>query len=192
MMIRRLFFVLIPVVTLCGYAVRAEKDEFKSGPQAGDNLPGPFLSLVTNSSDDPGLVGKKTDFLEKYGADPAVLVFAQEMTEPLTGLVKKLDAEVAKNKSAKLRAVVVFLSDDEALEKNLKDYGEKQGIKNVNVAIMEPEGPKNYKLAKEAQVTVVIYKKRRVEANHAFAKGKLNDMVVERILADTAKLVSDK
>ena len=110
----------------------------------------------------------------------------------MTDLIKKLDAEVAKRKSAKLRAIVIILSDDDAVETNLKDFGEKQGIKHVNLAIMEPTGPKHYKLSKEADVTVLIYKKRKVEANHTFKKGELNEKGVERILADVPKIASKR
>jgi ChrR Cupin-like domain len=188
MTIRRVLFVLIPTLMLAGYAVRAEKDELKSGPQVEDKLPGPFLSLVTNS-EDPSLVGKKIDFFERYGGDPAVLVVAREMTKPLAGLVKKLDAEVAEMKSAKLRVIIVILSDGEAVEKDLTDLAQKEGTRNVNLAIMEPDGPKRFKLAKDAEVTVLMYKNRIVKANHAF-KGRLDEKDVERVLADLPKIVS--
>src|SRR5438552_3323465 len=128
---RRVLLLIVAALLVCGNAVPADNDDLKSGPQAGDNLPGPFLSVVAYSGE-PSLAGKKTDFFEQYGQDPVVLIFAREMTKPLTSLVKRLDAEVAKRKSAKLRAVVVILSDDDAVETNLKDFGEKQGIKSVN------------------------------------------------------------
>ena len=67
-----------------------------------------------------------------------------------------------------------------------------QGIKNVNLAIMEPDGPKHYTLSKEADVTVVMYKRRKVEANHAFRKGKLTETGVKAILADIPKISSQQ
>jgi hypothetical protein len=191
MAMRQLCFFLTLVFVLCCQVGTAEKANLKSGPQVGDNLPGPFHSLVAHSGE-PDLVGKKIDFSERYGQSPVVLVFAREMTNPLTSLVKKLDAEVAERKSAKLGAIVVILSDDDALETSLNDYGKKQAIKHVNLAIMEPDGPKPYKVSKEADVTVVLYKRRKVEANHAFKKGELNEKGVEKILADLPKITSDK
>ena len=187
MTIRKLVFVVTLAFVVGGDAITAEKGALKSGPQAGDNLPGPFYPLVAHSGE-PDLVGKKIDFSEKYGQSPVVLVFAREITNPLTTLVKKLDAEVAKRKSAKLRAIVVSLSDDYALEMSLKDYGKKKAIKHVNLAIMEPDGARPYKLSKEADVTVVMYKRKKVEANHAFKKGELNEKGVETILADVPKI----
>jgi hypothetical protein len=191
MTMRQLFFVFTLAFVLCVRAGTAEKGDLKSGPQPGDDLPGPFLSLVVHSGE-PDLAGKRNDFSEQYGQNPVVLVFARKMTSHLTSLVKKLDAEVAERKSAKLRAVLVILSDDDALETNLKDYGKEQAIKHVNLAIMEPAGPKLYKLSKDADVTVVIYKRRKVEANHAFRDGELNEKGVEKILADVPKITSDQ
>ena len=75
---------------------------------------------------------------------------------------------------------------------SLKDYGKKKAIKHVNLAIMEPDGARPYKLSKEADVTVVMYKRKKVEANHAFKKGELNEKGVETILADVPKITSDK
>jgi hypothetical protein len=188
MTMRRLFFGFVPAVLLCAYAAPAASGDLKSGPQAGDNLPSPFMSLVAHSGE-PGLVGRKTDFVEMYGQGPVVLVFAREMSKPVTRLVKKLDAEVAKRKSARLRASVVILSDDDALDNKLKKYGEKKGIKHVNLAIMEPDGPKNYKLSKDAAVTVLLYKRLKVQANHAFKKGELNEKGVRAILSDVPKIL---
>jgi hypothetical protein len=187
----RLVLILAAAVLVCAHAFPAEGDRLKSGPQAGDNLPGPFYPLVAHSGE-PGVVGKRIDFSEKYGQSPVVLVFAREITNPLTTLVKKLDAEVAKRKSAKLRAIVVILSDDYALETSLKDYGKKKAIKHVNLAIMEPDSARPYKVSKEADVTVVMYKRRKVEANHAFKKGELNENAVRRILADVPKVTSQR
>jgi hypothetical protein len=187
MMMGRLFLVLVSAVLLCTYALPAQNDGLKSGPQAGDNLPGPFHSLVAYG-EDPSLVGKKTDFSEMYGQAPVVLVFARDITRPLTKLLNKLDVEAAKHKAAKLRVIVVFLSDNDALENNLKEYGKQQAIKHVNLAIMEPDGPKLYRVSKEAEVTVVMYKRRKVEGNHAFKKGELTERSVEKIVRDVPKI----
>jgi hypothetical protein len=189
MTIRRLFWVLVPAVLLCGYAAAAEKADLKSGPQAGDNLPGAFGCVVAHSGH-PSLAGKRTDFIEMYGQAPVVLVFAREMSKPLTKLINKLDEEAARHKSAKLRVVVVMLSDGGALESNLKEQGEKQGLKHVSLAIMEPEGPKLYKLRKEADLTVLLYKRQKVEANHAFKKGELDAEGLESILDDVPKITA--
>jgi hypothetical protein len=118
------------------------------------------------------------------------LIFAREINGPLTSLVKKLDAEVDKNKSAKLHATVVMLSDDESLEKKLKELGDAN--KNVSFGIDNIAGPKGWDVAKEADVTVVMYTGNNVKANYAFKKGELKDSDVGKIVADIEKILPKK
>lgn len=105
----------------------------------------------------------------------------------MTGLVKKLDSEVAKNKKAKLHVAVVMLSDDEKLESKLKTLGEAN--KNVSFGIDNVAGPKAWKVAKDAEVTVVLYNKRNTAANHAFKKGAMKDGDADKIVGDISKIV---
>jgi hypothetical protein len=117
------------------------------------------------------------------------MIFAREINDPLTSLVKKLDAEVAKT-NKKSVAFVVLLSDDPAAEKKLQSLTEKEGIKHVSLAVMEDgAGPGAFKtkIAKDADVTAVLYKSKKVTANHAFKKGGLNDKGVDQIIADFPK-----
>lgn len=120
------------------------------------------------------------------------MVFAREVSPGLTSLVKKIDAATVANKKAKLCSFVVFLSDDENLQDNLKSLADKEGIKACVLAIDNPAGPKAYKVAKEADVTVVLYNKRKVEANHAFKKGELDEKAVDRVVADIKKILPSK
>jgi hypothetical protein len=190
---RHAFVVLIASTLVCSFGNAAGADALVSGPQPGSRLPGIFQPVPLNvtNAEMPGYAGKRSDYVEQFGAGPVVLVFGRRITDPLTNLVKKLDAEVGKNKAARLRAVVVMLSGDDELERTLREFGERQRIEKVSLAIM-PHGPKDYKLSAEADVTVILYKRHKVEANHAFRKGELNDKATEKILADVLKLVSDK
>src|SRR6266852_2556298 len=107
------------------------------------------------------------------------MIFAREVSDSLTSLVKKIDAETAKNSGAKMGSFVVFISQDEKLGDKLKDIATKEGIKNCVLTIMDNEaGPPKYEIAKDASVTVVFYNQRKVLANHAFKKGDLNTAAV--------------
>src|SRR5262249_52499123 len=127
---------------------------------------------------------------EQHGRNPVVLIFAREVSGSLTTLTRTLDAEVARNRSAKLRAVVVVLSDDEGREKKLEALAKKEGIRNVSLAVMEPAGPKHYKLSTAADVTVVLCRNSKVEANHTFRKGKFDEKAVGAILRDVHRIVA--
>jgi hypothetical protein len=186
-------FVLITGTLVCSLGIAAGADALVSGPQAGSKLPDVFQPLPVNitNAELPSCAGKRSDYTEQFGADPVILVFGRKITNPLINLMKKLDAEVGRNKQARLKAVFVLLSEDDNLERTLSELAKRQEIRRVSLAIM-PDGPKQYRLSQEADVTVILYERRKVEANHAFRKGKLNDKAIESILLDVWKLVSRK
>ncbi|MBX9677925.1 MAG: hypothetical protein K2X38_04110 [Gemmataceae bacterium] len=118
------------------------------------------------------------------------MVFAREASNDLTSLVKKLDSAAAANK--KLNTFVVFLNDDEKMEGKLKEMAEKEKVKNVVLAIDNPAGPDGYEINKDADVTVVLYNKRKVEVNHAYRKGELNTAAIEKIISELPKILPAK
>ena len=183
---------LVAGLLLCGGAVVAAEGGLKSGPQPGANLPGPFNPYNVTNADLRDRAGTRNDYVEQYGSNPVVLIFAQEVSGPLVTLVKLLDREVARDKSEKLRlrAVVVVLSEDEATETKLKALSRKEGVRNVSLAWMNPPGPKHYKLSDAADVTVIMYRQRKVVANHAFKKGELNEKAVEAVLRDVPRTIA--
>jgi hypothetical protein len=189
---RTAFAVLIAATLVCSFGIASGADALVSGPKVGSKLPGGFNPVNITNAELPDYAGKRSDYTEQHGAGPVVLVFGRGITDPLTSLAKKLDAVVGKNKAARLRAVLVILRKDAETERALKELGERQGIEKVSLAVM-PDGPKDYKLAKEADVTtVVVYDRYKVEANHAFQQGELNDKAIETILADVSKVVARK
>ena len=121
------------------------------------------------------------------------MIFAREVSDSLTSLVKKIDAETAKNKKAKMGSFIVFISQDEKLADKLKDLGKKEEIKTTILSIMDnPVGPPAYKVDKDAAVTVVFYNQRKVLASHAFKKGELNSAAIEKVMADLPKILEAK
>jgi hypothetical protein len=149
-----------------------------AGPQKGDKVPGPFHPLNINGE----AAGKKSCLFCRFGEDPVAMVFARSASPEVTALVKKLDAEIGKNKE--FNACAIFCSDESGLQGKLEECVKKNEIKNVVLAIDNPAGPEEYKIAKDADVVVLLYVGRKVVANHAFRKGDFNEKAVEKVLAD--------
>ena len=118
-------------------------------------------------------------------------VFARELTDDLASLVKKLDAVAEENKEKKVAGFIVLLSEDpDEDEKKVQEFAEKHGIKTLPLTIFDGvAGPPKYSLAKEADVTVHLYVKKEVKANHAFAKGDLTAEAIKQVVADTSKIL---
>jgi hypothetical protein len=117
------------------------------------------------------------------------MIFAREISDPLTSLVKKLDEATAKNSGCSMGSFVVFCSDEEGLEKKLKELAEKEKIKHLILSIDNPTGPKPYKVAKDADITVVLYTNRDVKVNHAFKKGEMKSKDIDKIVSEVSKIV---
>lgn len=120
------------------------------------------------------------------------MIFAREVSDSLTSLVKKIDAATANNSKCKMGSFVVFCSDEDDLKDKLKSLAEKEDLKKTILTIDKPDGPPAYKVAKDADVTVILYNERKVEANHTFKKGELNDKAIEAIMADVPKILVEK
>ena len=120
------------------------------------------------------------------------MIFAREVSDSLTSLVKKIDAATVANSKAKMGSFIVFCTDDDELKDKLKELAKKEDLKKIILTIDKPDGPPKYKVAKDADVTVVFYNDRKVEVNHAFKKGELDEKAVDAVLADLKKILPDK
>jgi hypothetical protein len=128
---------------------------------------------------------------------------------PLMQLLKRVDEAIGKDQNSSLRGFVVFLSPDAsssvteaglAEDKRTKDPDklvaeavkrqelterlEKLAapLKNL-VATYYPEaGPPKYNLSDKADVTVILYHKYKVLANHAFGEGQLTEQQIDPIM----------
>ncbi|HWY88267.1 MAG TPA: hypothetical protein VNX28_16265 [Gemmataceae bacterium] len=127
-----------------------------------------------------------------FGTSPVAMIFAREASDPLTSLVKKIDAATERNKDKRMGSFIVFLTDEESAKDKLKGLADKEGIKNTIFAIDNVAGPPSYNIVKEADITVVLYNRRKVEANYTFKKGELNAQSIERILGDLPKILPEK
>src|SRR6185312_15099386 len=119
------------------------------------------------------------------------MIFAREINDGLTSLVKKMDEATDKNSDCRMGSFVVFCSDEEGLETKLKDLAKKEKLKNIVLTIDNPAGPTKYKVAKDADVTVVLYTKQKVKANYSFKKGELKDKDIDKIVSELSKILPE-
>lgn len=120
-----------------------------------------------------------------------VNVFTREITDNLTGLVKKIEKVVAENGDKKMAAFVVHLTDDpDASEKTLKALAEKNKIVKTPLTNFDGlAGPPAYKIAEKADITVMMWVGGKVKVNYALTKGELTEKKIDEIVADTAKIL---
>lgn len=186
MKMHRIVALSLACALLAGAALAA--GTLKSGPQINEDVPGPFHPYnVTGKA-----AGRKNCLYCQNGANPVAVVFARHVSPPVTKLIKKLDECTAKNGACRMGSYVVFLSDKEGLDKELKALADKTKLENIVLSIDNPAGPEEYKISKDADVTVLLYTKHLVKANYAFKKGELKDKDIEGILKDMPKILPKK
>ena len=119
------------------------------------------------------------------------MIFARDVSDNLTSLVKKLDKAAADSKG-KMGTFVVFCNDDEKLESKLKDLAKKEELKQCVLSIDTNKAGPYDNFAKDADVTVMLYVGRKVKANHTFKKGELKDKDVDAVVQDLDKILPKK
>ena len=173
---------VVALVLFAGVAIAA--DSVKSGLEVGDGV-APFnVKDITGPS-----AGKSLCYRCQYGGNPVACVFTREVTPEVAGLIAELDKSVVDGK--KVKGFVVLLTDDaDAGAGQLKKVAEEKGIKHVPLTVFDGKtGPDAYKISKDAAVTVVLWNKSKVTANHAFAEAKLSDDAQKAVVADAKKLI---
>jgi hypothetical protein len=184
-MLRKSLFAIAIVGSALLVAGAQTTGSVKSGPKVGDEVPGPFHPLnVTGEK-----AGEKSCLYCSNGGNPVAVVFAREATPAVAKLLKQLDDATVKNSKANMGSYAVFCSDKDGLDKALTKLAVEQKLTKLVLAIDNPAGPQKYKIAKDADVTVVLYTDFEVKANHAFAKGQLTDAAITKVVADVAKIV---
>jgi hypothetical protein len=86
------------------------------------------------------------------------LIFVRETSDPLASLVKKIDQrlnEVTAKTPRPPGTFIIFDSKAEGLDMRLRGMAETESLHRVSLCIGAP--PEDYEVAKEAEVTVVIY-----------------------------------
>ncbi|MBV8432434.1 MAG: hypothetical protein JO244_14815 [Solirubrobacterales bacterium] len=162
-------------------------DPITSGPPAGARVPGPFRPLHVTGPD----AGERVCLYCKNGANPVAVVFARETTPAVAALIKQIDVVTAARTDCHLGSFVVFLGDTEKLTGPVRALAANQRIRDTILTVDDP-GPKSYRIAPEAAVTVLLYTHHTVKATHAFRAGELNDKATAAILADLDKMLPAK
>lgn len=136
--------------------------------------------------------GKSLCYRCAYGGRPVVSIFARDVNDELVDLITKVDKKVGENSEKQMKAFVILLTDDpdEAASK-LKKVASKAKVKNIPLTVFDGQaGPPSYKIAKDADVNVMMWVGGKVKVNEAFGKGKLTKKSVASVVKDSDKILN--
>jgi hypothetical protein len=181
---------LLTTAVVLGSASQSMADEpCVSGLPAGKR-PGPYSFLVATGPQR----GQSTCYICETEDRPAVVVFARTPNAGLGKLVKSLDTAVNDNKGAEMKGWVTFLNKgDTGLEDKVIEWGREHAIKTMPLGLFDDaDGPPSYKLARDADVTVLLFTKQKVVANFAFRAGELNDERIKEVMKAVPEIFGKK
>ena len=119
-----------------------------------------------------------------------VCVFARKTSEPLASLVKKIDKKIGENESLK-SFVVIMTTEGEKSGEALKTLAKDASIKHVPLTLIgEKDGPPDYEISADADVTVLMWNQGKVKSGYGF-KGDLTEKDIETIMSGIPKLLKD-
>lgn len=175
---------LAGVAMISGVGLAADKAD---ALKVGDDVEAFYVKDVTGPA-----AGTELCYRCRFQDRPVVSIFAKEVNDELAALIKEVDATVGKHSEKEMAAFVVVLSDDPAAqEEKLKDVAKKQGLKHVPLTTFnDATGPRNYKLSKDADVTVMMWVNGTLQVNETYKKGQLSKEKVSGVLQNTSKILN--
>ncbi len=164
-------------------------DPCRSGLEPGQR-PGPYAAVISTGPER----GKSHCYICETGDRPAVVVFARSLSDSLAKLCQQLDQAISRHQKAELRAWVTLLSDDQlSLDPRVVQWANKHALRNVPMGVFEDlGGPPSYHLARDADVTVLLFVKQKVVANFAFRESELTAAKIAEIVNALPRIVEAK
>jgi hypothetical protein len=100
---------------------------------------------------------------------------------------------VVEHKKVDFRAWVTFLSDDQlSLDPKVVHWSKKYALRSVPVGVFEDKGgPPSYRLAPDADVTVIFFVKLKVVGSFAFRESELTDEKVALVMKTLPRIVGE-
>jgi hypothetical protein len=142
--------------------------------------PGPYSALIATGPER----GQSCCYICETGDRPAIVIFARSLSDSLGQLAQSVDKAVADHQAAGLRAWITFLNDDQPhFDPKVVQWGQDHGIKNLSLGVFEDaNGPPSYRLAREADITVLLFARRQIIANFAFRNGEMKAREIAEVL----------
>ncbi len=215
----REFIVSIPflvVFSAAASSIAVSGAELESGIAVGEFVASFEVVKCAGAQSDEVKVGDRLCYVCKYELRPVVLVFArssdkrsdkrgsdkrsldkrsdkQSSDKRLSRLASRLDKTVAKFSDNQLAAFISLIgSESEKLQMRAKRLGAALKLKNVPIVVPvknTKNGPVDFKLAPNAEISVMFYVEGVVKANYSFAPEKLDDQGIEAMLDEVATVL---
>lgn len=175
---------LAAILTLTFAATLPAAEPVKSGIPEGEKLPKPFFPLNLNGDN----AGEEDCPVCRFGNRPSAFVFTRQTGPAVLALARGLEKAAVARSADEFRACVVVLTDDKDAPKKLAQMAREEGLKHVLVATHAAEGPEDYGVNTDADVTALLTVGRVVKTNLARRKGEFTEADATKLTEAFGKL----
>jgi hypothetical protein len=160
-------------------------DAVQSGLKPGETVNEFLVHDITGPNRDKSLC-----YRCKYKESPVVCVFARRPSDALGRLVQQIEVQIEEKKNLKTY-VVLMPQNGENLAADLRKLAASAAIKYTPLTIGPgPDGPPAYQISKDADVTILMWRRGTVRANRAY-KGELTNEDINAIVSDIPKILAE-
>jgi hypothetical protein len=164
--------VLVGALALPGLAAA-----LKSGPQPGQR-PLPFTSNAITGEHR----GQQHCYICELKDEPAILIFARKQDAPTARLLRDLRDALREHSDKKLFGWLVFLANPDpsadtgaqtsgasAMERSALEFARRNNATTLPLTVLDdPQGPPGYRIAPDAAVTLLFFRRGKIVANRAY------------------------
>jgi hypothetical protein len=179
---------VVAVSASIGFAADDAATEVRSGLPVGEIVPAFNVRDITGPQK-----GKTLCYRCRYGNAPTIAVFAREIEPSLQTLIKRIDDRQQAHAERGLKSFVIFIHDDpDAIEPEIEKLANAQNLSGTPLTLIEGvQGPPDYKLSRDAAVTVMMWVDGRVKFNQAFTKGRLSESTITSLVEQALKVLGN-
>jgi len=165
---------------------KKEKKDSSAGCAVGAEVPSFYVREVTGSRPNEAIC-----LVCRYGARPAVLVCARGLDDHIEKLLIEVDRAVDAERADGLRGFAIFLdAKADELQPKLFNLARRQKLSLPLSFPVETSGPRSMELPEKAQVTVFLYRQKKIEQRFVFAQDELSDKEIGRVIEATKAFAS--
>lgn len=187
---KNLFTKLVCIAALVGLTSFAGAEDLKSGPEAGSSLGAFGVEKVAGAVDDGVETGQELCYRCRNQQRPQVVVFTRSVDPKVTELITKLDKAMGDHEDEQLRVFVNVLNSNKITAKeNAKKFAATNGVTHIPFVVPNQyaNGPGNYKINEDAEVTITLANESEVKRNIAVAKA--SELDIAAVLADVEAML---
>lgn len=160
---------------------------FADGLEVGAPVNAFYVKDVTGPA-----AGTKLCYRCRFGNRPVVSIFARDVNGEVASLIREVDGVVGANQAKDMKAFVVLLSDEpEAKEADLKKVAAETKVTNTPLTTFDGQtGPRDYKIAQDAEVTVMMWVGGKLKVNETYKAGELTKDKIPAIVGKTSSILN--